>query len=93
MDTPSVFPGWPTLLGSVTAGTFARALCHPIDTCKARLQDLSGGKTVFRNTAHVVRTTIAEEGVRGLYRGVGAAIVGCRTMHCCQENRAPLEHD
>jgi hypothetical protein len=27
-----------TMLGSATAGVVARVFCHPLDTCKSRLQ-------------------------------------------------------
>eukprot|EP00752_Nemacystus_decipiens_P014686 g13082.t1 len=52
----------------------ARLLCHPLDTAKARLQGPAGGS--FRNTWHVLRTTMAAEGIGGLYRGIGAVMVG-----------------
>lgn len=53
-----------TVLGSATAGLVARLVCHPIDTVKSRLQ--AGQASGFRSF----------EGVRHLYKGVGAVIVG-----------------
>ncbi|CAM9195261.1 unnamed protein product, partial [Discosporangium mesarthrocarpum] len=63
-----------TCLGSSTAGFVARVFCHPLDTSKARLQGPNGQG--FRNTLHVLRVTLAEEGVWGLYRGFVAVAVG-----------------
>ncbi|CAM9597663.1 unnamed protein product [Pylaiella littoralis] len=63
-----------TCLGSATSGMVSRLLCHPLDTAKARLQGPEG--SFFRNTGHVLRTTMATEGVGGLYRGIGAVLVG-----------------
>eukprot|EP00904_Undaria_pinnatifida_P005435 jgi/Undpi1/2020/HiC_scaffold_12.g05406.m1 len=63
-----------TCLASATAGLVSRGLCHPLDTAKARLQGPHGD--AFKNTAHVLRMTMTNEGVRGLYRGIGAVLVG-----------------
>ncbi|CAM9150188.1 unnamed protein product, partial [Phaeothamnion confervicola] len=70
-----------TCLGSSAAGIVARVFCHPLDTAKAmkilphaRLQ-IKGGSD-FRGTMHVLRYTMAQEGIRGLYRGFGAVVVG-----------------
>ena len=54
---------YPTALGSATAGLVARVICHPIDTVKSRLQ---AGQSAFR----------AQEGIRALFRGLGAVVVG-----------------
>eukprot|EP00939_MAST-03C_sp_MAST-3C-sp1_P004627 g4627.t1 len=70
----------PTLLASSTAGVLARFPCHPLDTCKARLQvqgDVSsGGGIRYRNFIDVVRRTYKVEGFRGLYRGFGVTAIG-----------------
>lgn len=63
-----------TCLSSASAAIVARLACHPLDTAKARLQGPRGME--FRSTGHALRVTFREEGVRGLYRGVGATIVG-----------------
>ncbi len=62
------------IIAGAAAGVASRAVCHPIDTLKARFQ-----ATSFRNHAtawSVLQLTWREEGVRGLYRGIGAAAVG-----------------
>mmetsp|Transcript_16658 Transcript_16658/g.24183 ORF Transcript_16658/g.24183 Transcript_16658/m.24183 type:complete len:307 (+) Transcript_16658:42-962(+) len=63
-----------SVLGSATAGIISRFLCHPIDTCKAKLQ-FSDAK-IFAGTISTAMQTIRNEGVLGLYQGVGAVIVG-----------------
>eukprot|EP01036_Dinobryon_divergens_P040881 gene40881-54124_t len=64
-----------TLLASASSGLVGRILCHPFDTCKARLQaplNFAGYNTVF----NTFRRTVSEEGVKGLYRGIGAVLMG-----------------
>lgn len=60
------------LLGSATAGSFARTLCHPIDTCKAKLQS----SELFKGLRDVTKTTFKAEGFRGFFPGLGAVLVG-----------------
>ncbi|KAJ1408043.1 mitochondrial carrier domain-containing protein [Ochromonadaceae sp. CCMP2298] len=59
-------------VSSSLAGLLARSICHPIDTCKAKLQSAD----TFRGVLDVVRTTYRKEGVPGFYRGLGAVLVG-----------------
>ena len=67
-----------TLLGSATAGLFARLICHPFDTCKAQLQT-----TLRRNNIiSTIRTCLKDDGIRGLYKGIGAAVVGGMPAVC-----------
>lgn len=61
------------LLGSAAAGIIARTLTHPLDTAKARMQALG---TNYRGPIDVLWRTANTEGLRGLYRGFGAVIVG-----------------
>ena len=63
---------WATCLGSATAGLISRIFCHPLDTIKARLQ-ARGGES-FGGGLNALRVTVAEEGVRGLYRGCGITV-------------------
>ena len=60
-----------TTLASATAGLIGRFVCHPIDTCKAKLQVTD--KPLFRN---IVSSTWKKEGLAGFYKGVGAVLVG-----------------
>lgn len=59
------------MLASATAGVISRSLCHPLDTCKARLQNPG---SEFTSTFQVVRQTLRHEGIGGLYRGLGTVI-------------------
>jgi hypothetical protein len=63
------------LLGSAAAGIIARTLTHPLDTAKARLQAI-GTNNNYRGPIDVLWRTAKTEGLRGLYRGFGAVIVG-----------------
>jgi len=71
-------------LGSAVAGIVSRICTHPIDTAKSRLQmqyKLAPGGTAknpphYRGTLDVLIKTFRTEGIRGLYRGFGAILVG-----------------
>lgn len=60
------------IASSALAGLISRLVCHPIDTCKAKIQS---GDT-FRGVSDVVTKTLKHEGVRGFYQGIGAALFG-----------------
>lgn len=62
-------------LGSAAAGIVGRLLTHPLDTGKARLQSHVGGHS-YSGVFDVLYRTARQEGIRGLYRGFGAVIVG-----------------
>merc|ERR1712110_305281 len=63
-------------VSNATAG----ASTNPVDVIKVRLQmdgqGASGGK--YRGVMHAGRTIFGEEGLAGLYRGIGASL--CREM-------------
>lgn len=59
------------MLASATAGVISRILCHPLDTCKARLQNPG---SEFTSTLQVFRQTLQQEGLGGLYRGLGTVV-------------------
>jgi hypothetical protein len=62
-------------LGSAAAGIVGRLLTHPLDTGKARLQSHVGGHS-YNGALDVLYRTSRQEGIRGLYRGFSAVIVG-----------------
>jgi hypothetical protein len=64
---------------SVSAGLAARLLCHPLDTCKARIQ--AAGST-YRNLFDAIGRTVASEGIQGLYRGLPVAAIGSAPAVC-----------
>lgn len=60
------------LASSAWAGLISKAVCHPIDTCKAKLQS---GAT-FSGLSDLISKTIKTEGIKGFYRGLGVVLVG-----------------
>eukprot|EP01064_Diplonema_japonicum_P009636 TRINITY_DN17112_c0_g1_i1.p1 TRINITY_DN17112_c0_g1~~TRINITY_DN17112_c0_g1_i1.p1 ORF type:complete len:313 (+),score=72.54 TRINITY_DN17112_c0_g1_i1:53-940(+) len=69
-----------TIVASAAAGVMARVPCHPLDTCKARLQSSRTMGDMW--TGQMMRHILHEEGVRGLYRGIGIAAVGSGPAAC-----------
>lgn len=72
--------GWiATALAGACAGALSRIPCHPIDTCKARLQFQTMNARRYcphNNFVGVFRHTARGEGLAGLYRGFGATLWG-----------------
>src|SRR3954471_23251505 len=68
------------MLGSAASGMLARIPCHPLDTCKARLQvqtERAGtGSAPYRKFVDALIKIARQEGVRGLYRGFTVTFVG-----------------
>jgi len=63
-----------TLLGSASSGLVGRVLCHPFDTCKARLQapaNFEGERTLWS----IMKMTFQQEGMKGFYRGIGGVLI------------------
>jgi hypothetical protein len=60
------------LISSALSGLIGKAVCHPIDTCKAKLQS---GAT-FQGLTDLISRTLKSEGVLGFYQGIGAVLVG-----------------
>jgi len=60
------------VLASATAGIISRILTHPLDTAKARLQ----ANNTYRGPIDALLRTYKQEGIRALYRGLNAVIVG-----------------
>jgi hypothetical protein len=65
------------MLGSAVSGLVARVPCHGLDTLKARVQQGSSGGVLG-----TLSTLLRVEGVRGLYRGFGVAMVGSLPGSC-----------
>ena len=62
------------VLASATAGIISRCFTHPLDTAKARLQ--APGNALFKGPIDTIVKTFQHQGVRGLYGGFGAVILG-----------------
>ena len=79
-------PLWATALASAASGAFARLCCHPLDTCKSRLQvqteRASTNRTMYKHTLDALRQTLRHEGVRGLYRGFAVTAIGAIPATC-----------
>jgi len=56
-------------------GVTATLVGHPFDTIKVRLQTQSASNPVYRGSWDCVSKTVRGEGVRALYKGMGAPIV------------------
>ncbi|KAI9216296.1 putative mitochondrial deoxynucleotide carrier protein [Blastocladiella britannica] len=62
-------------IAGAAAGTFATVLSYPFDLLRTRFATQgSGDARVYASIVSAVRTILAEEGVRGMYRGLGASI-------------------
>lgn len=61
------------LFAGASAGAVGKIACHPIDTCKSQVQS---GRGAVTSAMQAFRSTLAQGGVSGLYRGIGAVLVG-----------------
>lgn len=72
-----------TTLSSMISGAISRLIVHPVDTIKAKLQ-VSQGKNSndVINIRSVVRNTLKNEGIKGLYRGLMISWAGSAPGVC-----------
>lgn len=63
-------------LGSATAGIISRVFTHPLDTAKAIMQSSDASTTTLRGPLDAIQKTYGREGLKGLYRGFGAVVIG-----------------
>ena len=90
-------PDGVTLVASSLSGATSRVFCHPLDTCKARLQvqtaadGLAAGSGVggsginqqpYRGLVDALSRTLRQDGITGLYRGFGVTFVGSVPAMC-----------
>jgi solute carrier family 25 phosphate transporter 23/24/25/41 len=68
---PSMMPAEKFICGSL-AGGVAQASVYPLDVAKTRMAVAECG--VYTGIGHCLRNTMAGDGVRGLYRGLGPAL-------------------
>ncbi|KAI8867240.1 mitochondrial carrier [Ramicandelaber brevisporus] len=75
-------------VSGVTAGAVSAFITCPLDLVKTRMQNqirtplpstlyASDGRQIYRSTSHALRTIFAEDGVRGLFRGLPVVLLGC----------------
>lgn len=71
---------WKDFIAGGAGGICAVVSGHPLDTIKVRLQTMpvaqAGQAPMYTGTFDCARKTIQKEGVRGLYKGMGAPLVG-----------------
>jgi solute carrier family 25 protein 44 len=84
-DVPVMYRGAADAAGGATASLVSQALAVPVDVISTRqmVQGMRSGGAVgaedavfvgYRNGFDAVRTIVAKEGVRGLYRGFGVSV-------------------
>ena len=71
---------WKNFIAGGVGGVCAVSSGHPLDTIKVRLQTMPtpqpGQSPLYRGTWDCFVKTLKLEGIRGLYKGMGAPIVG-----------------
>jgi len=71
---------WKSFLAGGGGGICAVVSGHPLDTIKVRLQTMPmpkpGERPQFTGTFDCFKQTLAKEGFKGLYKGMGAPLVG-----------------
>ena len=64
----------------MVSGALTALILHPLDTLKVFLQvqdgHTAGGAVRYRGLAHALSRVLAEDGVRGLYRGAAPGAIG-----------------
>jgi solute carrier family 25 (mitochondrial carnitine/acylcarnitine transporter), member 20/29 len=73
----------PSLLKTTISGGCGGAslVCigHPLDTIKVRMQTMN--QSIYKNTIDCARKIIRDEGIRGLYLGIKAPLLGVTPMY------------
>ncbi|CAG9835186.1 unnamed protein product [Diabrotica balteata] len=54
---------------------------HPLDTVKVNLQTQCAVNPQYRGTVHCIKSLMAKEGIKGIYRGVTSPVVGVATLN------------
>ncbi|XP_074053991.1 mitochondrial carnitine/acylcarnitine carrier protein [Macrotis lagotis] len=75
---------WKNFLAGGFGGVCVVVVGHPLDTVKVRLQtqpkNLPGQPPLYSGTFDCFKKTLFREGIRGLYRGMAAPLVGSTPM-------------
>jgi len=65
------------LMAGGSAGAAANIICYPMDFARTRLaSDVGGGKKAFNGIIDCIVKTVQQQGVGGLYRGIGPTVAG-----------------
>lgn len=62
-----------SMISGLFSGSMAKMITHPMDTLKARVQVETKAN---EKIAHAMKSLIQKEGIAGLYRGIGVAVLG-----------------
>lgn len=62
-----------SMISGLFSGSMAKMITHPIDTLKARVQVETKAN---EKMSHALKTLVQKEGLAGLYRGIGVAVLG-----------------
>eukprot|EP00040_Diaphanoeca_grandis_P022477 m.120790 g.120790 ORF g.120790 m.120790 type:complete len:307 (-) comp28830_c1_seq2:144-1064(-) len=74
------WPGVRRFVAGYASGIALVAVGHPFDTIKVRLQTDTSGR--FNGVVDAVKQTVKKEGIRGLYKGVGAPLAMTGAVNC-----------
>ncbi|KAJ1985757.1 hypothetical protein H4R33_003795 [Dimargaris cristalligena] len=78
-SSSSSHPNLKHTIAGAGAGCVSAIVTCPLDVVKTRLQNQGRGDGItplYRGTLHTLRRIGAEEGIRGLYRGLGPTVMG-----------------
>merc|ERR1712100_474126 len=65
------------LMAGGCAGAAANIICYPMDFARTRLaSDVGGSKKAFNGIMDCIMKTVKQQGVGGLYRGIGPTVAG-----------------
>ena len=70
---------WVHMLSAATAGMATALGTNPIWVAKTRIQlqsELNSSLKLYKNSLHCMGIILKEEGIRGLYKGLSASILG-----------------
>lgn len=54
---------------------------YPLDTVKTHMQTQHICKGAYKGTLHCIRTVVANEGIRGIYRGMSSPLAGVAAIN------------
>lgn len=57
------------------SGAIGDSIVHPIDTIRCRLQVQHSSNIKYRSTYHTLRTILKQEGINGLFGGLGTVLL------------------
>ena len=60
---------WENVVSGAVSGLVTRFFISPLDVVKIRLQVQGAGPPKYQNTLHAFKLILAEEGIRGLWKG------------------------